>query len=196
MGQRLVINIIKDDERIANIYYHWSAYSISALEEAKKLIDSGVFDEDCSVKELQLKLVRLIESFGGCIDGGYNSKEYLAISEMFPDENFKHGGSRNNGLIAITENAMNDIEGWAEGTIDINLDDDYIYNSVYCVETLKEYNDWRDKKYQKKLEDIPERTDININLIPFGDLEDMIDCLKNIGEYEFRQGNMIYELIE
>lgn len=196
MGQRLVINIIKDNKRIANIYYHWSAYSISALEEAKKLIDSGVFDEECSTKELQLKLIRQIESFGGCIDGGKDSKEYKKISDMFSNETFKENGSRNEGLIALSEDGMDKIEDWAEGTIDINLDDDYIHNSVYCVETLKEYNDWRNEENQKKLEDIPERTDINIDLIPFGDIEDMIYHLENIGGYEFRHGDMIYELIE
>ncbi len=196
MGQRLVISIIKDDERIANIYYHWSAYTASALYEAKKLIDSGVFDEECSTKELQLKLIRQIESFGGCIDGGKDSEEYKKISDMFPNETFKENGSRNEGLIALSEDGMDKIEGWAEGTVDINLDNDYIYNSVYNVETLEEYNDWRDKEDQKKLEDIPERTDFNINSIPFGDLEDTIDRLKNIEGYEFRQGDMIYELIE
>ena len=195
MGQRLVINIIKDNERIANIYYHWSAYSVSALYEAQKLLDSGVFDGCNSTAEMQVKLIHFIESIGGCIDGGNYSKEYQEISKMFSKETFKADGSRSKGLIAITPDGMESMESWAEGILEINLDEDMIYNSVYNLLTLEEYNNWRDEEDQKKLEDIPERADINIDSIPFGDLEDMIDRLENIEGYEFRQGETIYELI-
>lgn len=36
MGQRLVMTIRKNREDICKIYYHWSAYTSSALKEAKK----------------------------------------------------------------------------------------------------------------------------------------------------------------
>lgn len=39
MGQRLVITVHAFDEDIATIYYHWSAYTTSALQEAKDIID-------------------------------------------------------------------------------------------------------------------------------------------------------------
>ena len=191
MGQRLVINIIEDNERIANIYYHWSAYTISALYEAKRLIDSGIFDEECSTKELQLKLIRLIESFGGCIDGGKDSEEYQKICDMFPNETFKETGSRNEGLIALSEDGMDSLESWAEGILDINLDKGMIYNGVYCCETLEEFNEWREK--DNKLEDFKEM-DIEISEIKFEDIEETISELEN-APYEFRQGDMIYELI-
>lgn len=191
MGQRLVINIIKDNKRIANIYYHWSAYSISALEEARRLIDSGVFDESYSVKELQLKLVRLIESFGGCIDGGKDSEEYQKICDMFPNKTFKETGDRNEGLIALSDDGMDKIEGWAEGIIDINLDEGMIYNSVFCCETLDEFNKWREE--DNKLEDFNE-VDIEISEIKFENIEETIRQIE-ILPYTFRQGDMIYELI-
>lgn len=38
MGQRLVITIHAFDEDIATIYYHWSAYTTSALDEAQKIL--------------------------------------------------------------------------------------------------------------------------------------------------------------
>ena len=152
MGQRLVINVVNDNTRIANFYYHLMAYSISALYEAKTLIDSGVFEDCNSTAEIQLKLIHFIESIGGCIDGGADSKEYQTISKMFPCETFKTDGSRNEGLIAITPETMDSIESWAEGTLEINLDTDTIYNSVYCIVTLEEYNSWMDEEDQKKLE--------------------------------------------
>ena len=114
---------------------------------------------------------------------------------MFPGETFKTDGSRNEGLIAITPETMDSIESWAEGTLEINLDTDTIHNSVYYIVTLEEYNSWVDEEDQKKLEDIPERVDFNIESIPFSDLEDTINRLKNINGYTFRQGETIYDLI-
>ena len=42
MGQRLVITIHAFDEDIATIYYHWSAYTTSALQEAKDIIEMWI----------------------------------------------------------------------------------------------------------------------------------------------------------
>lgn len=39
MGQRLVVTVIKDSEEIAKLYYHWSAYTVSALCETARIID-------------------------------------------------------------------------------------------------------------------------------------------------------------
>lgn len=34
MGQRLNIEVIKNGKVVGNCYYHWSAYTLSSLEEA------------------------------------------------------------------------------------------------------------------------------------------------------------------
>lgn len=36
MGQRLNIEIWKDGKVLANAYYHWSAYSVCAVDLARK----------------------------------------------------------------------------------------------------------------------------------------------------------------
>ena len=41
MGQRLNIEIKKDSKVLANAYYHWSAYTSSALQMLPKSIDSS-----------------------------------------------------------------------------------------------------------------------------------------------------------
>ena len=41
MGQRLNIEIKKDSKVLANSYYHWSAYTSSALQMLPKSIDSS-----------------------------------------------------------------------------------------------------------------------------------------------------------
>lgn len=191
MGQRLVINVVKDREEIASIYYHWSAYSISALEEARSLIEAIYnFNPD---KDFKLQLIKHIENCGGCIDGGAGSTEYIVVSSMYPTESFKSDGSRNDGLIAITHDGRDSLKSWAEGVLEVNLDTDMIYNEVFSVKTLEEYNYWHETN--AKLEDIPEDTSINIEEIPFGDLDDVINRLENLEGYEFRQGSTIYELI-
>ena len=179
MGQRLVVNVVKDKESVAAIYFHWSAYTQSALWEAQKIIDAIDRHEH---DDLRLLLIRYCEENGGCIDGGKYSIEFKAIQEMYPNETFKEDGSRNEGLIAITEDGMNNLYGWAEGTLEINLDDGYVYNHVYDVETLDEYNDWREEEC--KLDDF-ELLDIDLNVIEFDKLDEVISQL-NHAPYEFR----------
>ena len=193
MGQRLVITVVKDQREVASIYYHWSAYSTSALQEARELIDAMI--DDTSDKDFRLKLIRFIESVGGCIDGGKDSKEFIEIQKMFPDETFKESGSRNNGLIALTDEGRESLKSWSEGDLTIDFDNDMVYNSVYNETTLEEYNDWREDDDKVTLEDIPERLDIDIHSIPFGDIENMIGTLGHLDDYEFRHGETIYELI-
>ena len=68
MGQRLVITVHAFDEDIATIYYHWSAYTTSALDEAQKILKNVKWEDTTSKDELILRIVRFMESNGGCID--------------------------------------------------------------------------------------------------------------------------------
>ena len=43
MGQRLVITANYKNQEIAKIYFHWSAYTVSALQEAYDLINEIIF---------------------------------------------------------------------------------------------------------------------------------------------------------
>ena len=64
MGQRLVMTIRKNREDICKIYYHWSAYTSSALKEAKKIIDvitTDKFETEISAEEKECKLLFLRE---------------------------------------------------------------------------------------------------------------------------------------
>ena len=61
MGQRLNIEIRKNDEVLANAYYHWSGYTSSSIEltsEILKNIDNVNFDNDV------VKAVKLLEITG------------------------------------------------------------------------------------------------------------------------------------
>lgn len=67
MGQRLVITVHAFDEDIATIYYHWSAYTTSALDEAQKILKNVKWEDTTSKDELFLSR-QVVYSFGGFAD--------------------------------------------------------------------------------------------------------------------------------
>ena len=145
MGQRLVITVRKEQEDIAKIYFHWSGYSVSALEETRSLLeDINTNEED--IKKLQLNIIRACESMGGGIDGGAGSEEFSYVCNMFPNVSFKEDPNRNCGLVALSENDMEKIQRWSNGNIVIDLDYNRIYNSVFHeYHSLEEYEAYTDK---------------------------------------------------
>lgn len=198
MGQRLVITVRGFGKDLAKIYYHWSAYSISAIREAKELIDCICEDYKVTEKELQLRLIRFCEQNGGGIQAKESEFDY--IKQMFPGETFKTDGySRNYGLIALSEEGMADLQSWSEGDICIDLDDDTIHNNVFCYyDGIDEYNEerkeWDDEHEDLSLDDVP---DIGYTLeqIEFCDIDDVMYALTHADGYVVRNGNTIFELI-
>jgi hypothetical protein len=67
MGQRLVVTIEKGERKLCNIYYHWSAYTYSALLETKKIINCIYNHKDETTEELLLRLIHFCEENGGGI---------------------------------------------------------------------------------------------------------------------------------
>ena len=190
MGQRLVVTVESNGKYIAKLYYHWSAYSISALTETRDILNC-LLDEENPIDDLRLRLIRFAENNGGCIDGGKNSSEFRAIQEMYPNETFKEDGSRNNGLIALTSDGMEEFESWSEGSVVIDLDDGTIFNSVFDMETIDEYNEWYGES--ATLEDF-NKLDVDIEEIAFEDLDMVIDKLKELPGYAFENGGRIFVL--
>ena len=201
MGQRLVITVKNNGKDLAKIYYHWSAYTVSALMEARRIVDCICEEDYKTEKELKLRLIHFCEENGGGIDGDSDSPEFKYIQSMFPNETFKSEGiNRTYGLIALSENGMNDLQNWSEGDIDIILDEDLIINYVYFgYDNFEEYkenrSDW-DDDFDKdmKLEDIP---DIGYDLceIGFDEIDDVIAELNKVNEFVVKNGNEIFELV-
>lgn len=201
MGQRLVVTIKNNGEDLAKIYYHWSAYTVSALWEATKLVKVIFNHQDETEKELKLRLIRFCEQNGGGISGEEYEFEY--IRNMYPDEVFKKDGySRSNGLISLSERGMGEAQSWSEGDLEILIDEEMISNGVYCYwESLEDYNDevksWG-KEYEdcvRKLEDVPD-IGYDLGYIAIEDIDNVIEALKAAGEHIVRYGNEIYELTE
>lgn len=199
MGQRLIITVKNNGKDLAKIYYHWSAYTVSALMEARDVVNCIYDHNDETEKELQLRLVRFCEERGGGIRG--DDKEYAYIQAMFPNETFKTDGySRNNGLIALSEEGMDDLQSWSEGDLDIIIDEDVIYNYVQWgyddIEAYKENRRECDDDFDEfmTIEDIE---DIGYDLceIDVENIDGVIDALRQTTDFVVRCGNDIYELI-
>lgn len=199
MGQRLIITVKNNDKDLAKIYYHWSAYTLSALMEARDIVNCIYNHKDETEKELQLRLIRFCEENGGGIDG--NAREIQYIQNMFPDETFKTNDySRNRGLIALSEDGMDDMQSWSEGDLDIIIDEDVIINSVfwggYGFDEYKENAMENDEDFDPDItiDNIP---DIGYDLseIDIEDLDAVINVLSNNREFVVRYGNEIFELI-
>ena len=122
MGQRLVITANYKNQEIAKIYFHWSAYTVSALQEAYELINEINITDCTTIEDLQLQLIRYCERHDGCVDGGAHSEEMKYVKFIFPKEEFKGNGNRNNGLIAISDVGRDEMQRYSEGDLIINFD--------------------------------------------------------------------------
>lgn len=198
MGQRLVVTIKKDNEDLAKIYFHWSAYTYSALLETKKIIDCIYNHEDETVKEMQLRLIKFLEDNGGGIKG--DPSEFAYIQRMYPNETFKTDGyNRSNGLIALSKDGMQDLQSWSEGDMIIDLDEDIVENTVFCwYEYIDEYNkerkEWDDDFEGYTLDDL-EEIDYDIGNFGVECIDDIIAALYNV-DTVCRFGSQIFEMIE
>lgn len=184
MGQRLVVTINHLGKDLAKIYYHWSAYTYSALLETKKIIDCIYDHEDETEKELQLRLIRFCENNGGGIRG--TKDEFKYIQDMYPNETFKtENYSRNEGLIALSKQGMIDLQSWSEGDVYINIDEDQVNFCVYSgYENVNEYienrKSWDDDFDGIEIDDIP-KFDFCLGCFDTKDIDAIIANIDTIG---------------
>jgi hypothetical protein len=201
MGQRLVVSIQNNGKELATVYYHWSAYTVSALWEVSKLVKCIFNHEDETEEELKLRLIRFCEENGGGIN--CNTEEFKYIENLYPGEVFKKDGySRSYGLIDLSEVGMAESHSWSEGDVEIYIDEEMICNGVFSEwssyeEYYEEVKSWGEDYDDclMKLEDIP---DIGYSLgdIAIEDIDNVIEALEAAKSHFVRYGNEIYELTE
>ena len=201
MGQRLVVTINSKGQDLAKIYYHWSAYTYSALLETRKIIDCIYNHNDETEKELQLRLIRFCEENGGGITGNVEYHEHEYIQNLFPNETFKTEEiDRNNGLIALSEKGMNGLQNWSEGDVDINLDKDQVVFCVYCsYEYLEEYieerKEWDEDFDEEEMKYIP-TFDFDLGQFDVNDIDAIIASLDTTNAHVIKCNGEICEIIE
>ena len=134
MGQRLNIQFEMDIPNsgeakvLANAYYHWSGYTILAYELVKKIADSNYWSDDCKITDPVEKAIRMLEVTGA----GLTKDEF---TEEYPESKYKKATSRNDGLIAISEEGIKDTQNWEEARVTINLSTFMVdMGGVYWIE--------------------------------------------------------------
>lgn len=201
MGQRLVVTVNSQGQDLCKMYFHWSAYTRSALHEVNDILECIYNHEDESERDLQLRLIRFCEENGGGIKNGKDSDEWKYIQSMYPNTIFKADDiSRNYGLIAISEEGMTDLQYWSEGDVFIDLDNEEVHFGVFSYYNslesyIEERKDWDDDFEGIELGDIP---DIGFDLGCFDvtDIGPVIAVLESVNDWVVRNGNEIYGLTE
>lgn len=149
MGQRLNIEVKADGKVQANCYYHWSAYTESAKHLATLLIaSSGILK---NISDKRLLAIKLFECTGATM-----CEEDRALSEkLYPDEQFRPGADRDDGLIGISEISMNENRLYEEGRIVIDLDNQGVEFHVWDI--------WDYEEYKKECAD--NETEMNVQTV-------------------------------
>ena len=81
MGQRLVVTVNDNGKDICKMYFHWSAYSMSALYVTRDILNAIL--EENNIMDLRLRLIRFCEAYSGGIDGGKDSDEWKYIQKEY-----------------------------------------------------------------------------------------------------------------
>lgn len=165
MGQRLNIEIVSDGTLLANCYYHWSAYTDSALTLTELIIEK-FYDSDMSPSIKNA--VELLESTGA----GVNEQERIEIKK-FPNKfvgiDFKKATDRNCGLISVTENGMEETQQWEEGRVTIDILNEIVSFDVFWTYSKEEYVVIYADEDDVQLSDLPVCR-LDLDKIPFEDI--------------------------
>lgn len=137
MGQRLNIEIHdhKSGGLQANAYYHWSGYSETAIELTKQIVEALDKVTDSSPK---LRAIKLLEFTGA----GLTDTEKVQAASVLEDYKPRACTGRNDGLIAISAEGMDNTRNWEEGRVELHLNTwkgNYIRYAVYSKYSLTEY---------------------------------------------------------
>lgn len=151
MGERLVIDCVRNGEKFATLYFHWSAYTDTAYAEGLKIV-SGLMDrgysKDMTKNETILMLEKILRedlkspgyrdrrdrtiviTHGGVnqTDAEIKAFETLGLSKEEMDAESIYWS---NGIISITEQGMQDSETWGEGFALLDFDNETFENDLF-----------------------------------------------------------------
>ena len=199
MGQRLVITLEQNEKAVAAIYYHWSAYTYDALRATKDVINCVYNGQHETMDGLLLRLIHHLEANGGGIRG--TDEEFAHIKSLYPGEEFKTDGySRNDGIIALSQQGIAALRSWSEGDVYINLDTDEVDFCVYSgyddlEEYLEERKEWDDEFDENEFKHIP-KYDVCLGHFGIDEIDDVLYVIGNTNAHVIQCGDEVCELIE
>lgn len=196
MGQRLVIlnstPFVQTDDQIDTnaIYYHWSAYTDSAVVEITNLRDSveEYYNQYYNSTSNRLDFFNLacLQAVSGVAPQYEDSIKHIESLTNQPYDS-SHV-NRNDGMIGFTPTDIDHILDWSEGTVDIN----WIFKenghpdfdkSTFCYESLVSSYDIEDfKEWFNKTDADVERIkkiklDVDLYQIPLSESDILYDKL-------------------
>ena len=137
MGQRLVLNIIKNDKTLFSIYQHWGGFTDNEVEVICSL--RAAF---CNKDNLETLLRKTTEVLGGSGLVVPKNAEELKLVQPYFDKGFPKADDRNAGLIAITPLEIEDLLYWADDVQNLYLDrDNYMRDLLYYTDYPEDYTD-------------------------------------------------------
>lgn len=176
MGQRLNIEICNNTRTLANAYYHWGAYTSSALEYTSEIIEAYYNLSGQITDEFQLA-VKLLEATGAGITDEEKEKIKYDPDFDFSDINFSPAIDRNEGLIAVTEKGMEETRSWEEGRVTINIEDENFCFDVVSYYDKDEYVEDYGVKSLSKLTQIDHN--FFLDYLPFEKISWLREFVKN-----------------
>lgn len=205
MGQRLIITIQNKEQTLAKAYYHWSRYTTPGLllgctavdhyaeaiaQTTAKYVNLYAFDKEMVVENKINTLVACLMLFGTGAGLMNNPKtdtapEIDAFVTHYPVINYMIATNHSDGLIAITEKGMEQMQKYSEADMTIDIHSKCVDVSGLFFDMAEEENDVDKKPYEKAA--IPEEYDLERitfdQLIPFTDT--IISAIMDNDCYEF-----------
>lgn len=180
MGQRLNIEIWNNGQVLANAYYHWSGYTSSSIALTRKVIDNI---DNINCDDDRLKAVWLLQNTGA----GLNEDERKSIfAKGFTNLTPCYG--RNEGLISITDNSIQETRAWEEARVTIYLDERRIDFNVGYREKKWDYDKECDELDKPTFDALP-IIEWNLKDIKFADFnlfEQLLTEMIENKQYDFR----------
>lgn len=232
MGERLVVGIRRNNKPLATVYYHWSAYTLPAMQILDSMYKYVLKDaSQMTDEELELALIRFAENttpFGyvgteqareqteelyqnalkampeSIVDalgltitthGGVSLNDLDYAQKLFPKEQFLVDNlSRNEGLVALSEESMQAHSEWAEAFVMIDLDTNFVCNGALYEYTLFEYKDEiadeEDFIDPDQIEQIP----IDLGNFALSDIPLVLELIQIVGSTFLRHKDIIYQM--
>ena len=193
MGQRLNIEIVKNGKVLANSYYHWSGFSNSAVNIVIQIIQKYEYIKKYKVEKYiknqdLLLAIRLLEETGAGLNNTDIARNILKDETM--NLKLKECQGRNEGIIGITQEDIEETRYWEEGRVSIDIENKKIDFEVIDEYTEEELKDYYDEEEIKELN--IKKIDRNFKNISFEDifaLKAFIDKAKYKEEYHFYNKN-------
>ena len=198
MGQRLVIQNFtpfqkENQEQIFPtnaIYYHWSAYTESAIYEIKQLkrkieeYYKNIYDP--YAKKVDVFNIACLNAVSGIAPQYEKSVKYIENLLEEPYDTSKV--NRNDGMIGFIEDDIDHIQYWSEGTVNIYwvFDEEgkpdfkkstFDFWALLSSNTPEDYKDWYNKS-DAEIEEIKKiKCGVNIQQISLSEVETILDQL-------------------